>query len=69
MLDSRIHSKSGVKLEELVVDRSFLLDALNLNLLGVIGGPPLRGLWCSRVFSIAPYNTIQVRNKSVTESI
>ena len=39
MLDSRIHSKSGVKPKELVVDRSFLLDALNLNWLGVIGGP------------------------------
>ena len=45
MLDSRNHSKSGVKLEEFVVDRSFLLDALNLNWLGVIVGPSLRGLW------------------------
>ena len=45
VLDSRIHSKSGVKPEELVVDRSFLLYALNLNWLGVICGPPLHGLW------------------------
>ena len=29
---------------EFVVERSFWLDALNLNWLGVIGGPPLHGL-------------------------
>ena len=35
--------KFGVKSEELVVERSLKLDALNLNWLGVIDGPPLRG--------------------------
>ena len=35
--------KSGVKYEELVVERSLKLDALNLNWLGVIDGPPLHG--------------------------
>ena len=44
VLESRNHSKSGVKPEELVVERSFWLDALNLNWLGVISGPPLHGL-------------------------
>ena len=40
----KIHSqKSGVKSEELVVERSLKLDALNLNWLGVINGPPLHG--------------------------
>ena len=40
----KIHSqKSGVKSEELVVERSLKLDALNLNWLGVIDGPPLQG--------------------------
>ena len=40
----KFHSqKSGVKSEELVVERSLKLDALNLNWLGVIDGPPLRG--------------------------
>ena len=40
----KIHSqKSGVKSEELVVERSLKLDALNLNWLGVIDGPPLHG--------------------------
>ena len=34
--------KSGVK-SELVVERSLKLDALNLNWLGVIDGPPLHG--------------------------
>ena len=39
-----IHSqKSGKKSEELVVERSLKLDALNLNWLGVIDGPPLHG--------------------------
>ena len=39
-----IHSqKSRVKSEELVVERSLKLDALNLNWLGVIDGPPLHG--------------------------
>ena len=39
-----IHSqKSGEKSEELVVERSLKLDALNLNWLGVIDGPPLYG--------------------------
>ena len=45
MLNSRSHAKSGVKPVEFVVGRSFWLDALNLNWLGVIGGPPLHGLW------------------------
>ena len=44
MLNSRSHAKSGVKPVEFVVGRSFCLDALNLNWLGVIGGPPLHGL-------------------------
>ena len=35
--------KSGEKFEELVVERSLKLDALNLNWLGVIDGPPLHG--------------------------
>ena len=40
----KIHSqKSGEKSEELVVERSLKLDALNLNWLGVIDGPPLHG--------------------------
>ena len=42
-LGIKIHSqKSGVK-SELVVERSLKLDALNLNWLGVIDGPPLHG--------------------------
>ena len=45
MLYSRSHLKSGVKPVEFVVSLSFRLDALNLNWLGVIGGPPLHGLW------------------------
>ena len=32
-----------MKSEELVVERSLKLDALNLNWLGVIDGPPLHG--------------------------
>nr|CAN63078.1 hypothetical protein VITISV_034102 [Vitis vinifera] len=35
--------KFGVKSEELVVERSLKLDALNLDWLGVIDGPPLHG--------------------------
>ena len=43
-MGSKIHSqKSGVKSEELVVEKSLKLDALNLNWLGVIDGPPLHG--------------------------
>ncbi|RVW34954.1 hypothetical protein CK203_098259 [Vitis vinifera] len=43
-LGIKIHSqKSGIKSEELVVKRSLKLDALNLNWLGVIDGPPLHG--------------------------
>ena len=39
-LGIKIHSqKSGVKSEELVVERSLKLDALNLHWLGVIDGP------------------------------
>ena len=39
-----IHSqKSGEKSKELVVERSLKLDALSLNWLGVIDGPPLHG--------------------------
>ena len=42
-LGIKIYSqKSGVK-SELVVERSLKLDALNLNWLGVIDGPPLHG--------------------------
>ena len=43
-MDFRNHSESEVKPVELVVERSFLLDALNLSWLGVIGGSPLHGL-------------------------
>ena len=40
----KFHSqKSGEKSEELVVERSLKLDALNLNWLGVIDGPLLHG--------------------------
>ena len=43
-LGIKIHSqKSGVKSEELVVERSLNLDALNLDWLGVIDGSPLHG--------------------------
>ena len=43
-LGIKIYSqKSMVKSEELVVERSLKLDALNLNWLGVIDGPPLHG--------------------------
>nr|CAN70675.1 hypothetical protein VITISV_036257 [Vitis vinifera] len=35
--------KFGVKFEELVVERSLKLDALNLDWFGVIDGPPLHG--------------------------
>ena len=43
-LGIKIYSyKSGVKSEELVVERSLKLDAINLNWLGVIDGPPLHG--------------------------
>ena len=43
-LGIKIHSqKSGVKSEELVVEKSLKLDALNLDWLGVIDGPPLHG--------------------------
>ena len=43
-LGIKIHSqKSGVKYEELLVEKSLKLDALNLNWLGVIDGPPLHG--------------------------
>ena len=45
MLEFQNNSEFGVKHEELVVERSLLLDALSLNWLGVIGGPPLHGLW------------------------
>ena len=45
MLESRNRSKSGVKLEEFVVERFLWLDVLGLNWFGVIGGSPLHGLW------------------------
>ena len=49
-LGIKIHSqKSGVKSEELVVERSLKLDALNLNWLGVIDGPPLHGQFRKRI--------------------
>ena len=35
--------KSGEKYEELEVEKSLKLDALNLDWLGVIDGPPLHG--------------------------
>ena len=54
MLESRNRSKSGVKPEEFVVERSLWLNALSLNWLGVIGGSPLHGLWRGRFPSIAP---------------
>ena len=41
--------KSGVKYEELVVERSLKLDALNLNWLGVIDGPPLHGQFRKKI--------------------
>ena len=44
MLNSLSHSKSEMKPVEFVVRLSFWLDTLNLNWLGVIGGPPLHGL-------------------------
>ena len=39
MLESRNHSKSGVKPEEFVVERSLWLGVLSLNWLGVIVDP------------------------------
>ena len=45
VLEFRNHTESGVKPEELVVERSLGLDALNLNWLGVVGGPSLHGPW------------------------
>ena len=45
MLEFQSHSKSGVKPEESVVERSLRLDALSLSWLGVIGESPLHGLW------------------------
>ena len=45
MLKSQNRSKSGVKTEEFVVERSLYLDALSRNWLGVIGGSLLHGLW------------------------
>ena len=43
-LGIKIHSqKFEENFEELVVERSLKLDALNLNWLGVINGPPLHG--------------------------
>ena len=43
-LGIKIHSqKSKVKFEELVVEKSLKLDALNLNWLGVIDRPLLHG--------------------------
>ena len=43
-LGIKFHSqKSGVKFEELMVERSLKLDALNLDWLGVIDRSPLHG--------------------------
>ena len=42
-LGIEFNKKYGVKSEELVVERSLKLDALNLDWLGVINGPPLHG--------------------------
>ena len=42
VLEAHSH-KSGEKSEELVVERSLKLGALNLNWLGVIDGPLLHG--------------------------
>ena len=56
----KIHSqKSGVKSEELVVERSLKLDALNLNWLGVIDGPPLHGQFRKEY----PLNLLQKKKK------
>ena len=44
-MEFRNHLESGVKPEELVVERSLSLDSLSINWLRVIGGPPLHGLW------------------------
>ena len=41
--------KSGVKSEELVVERSLKVDALNLNWLGVIDEPSLHGQFKNRI--------------------
>ena len=50
-LGIKIHSqKFRVKSEELVVERSLKLDALNLNWLGVIDGPPLHGQFRKNTF-------------------
>ena len=54
MLESRNHSKSGVKLEELMVERSSCFGALSLNLSGVIGRSPFHGLWRGRFVRISP---------------
>ena len=49
-LGIKIHSqKFGVKSEELVVEKSLKLDALNLNWLGVIDGPPLHGQFRKKI--------------------
>ena len=44
MLESRNHSKFGVKPEEFVVEKSLWLGALNLNRLGDISESSLLGL-------------------------
>ena len=41
--------KSGVKSKEIVVERSLKLDALNLDWLGVVDGPPLHGQFRKRI--------------------
>ena len=57
-LGIKIHSqKFGVKSEELVVERSLKLDALNLNWLGVIDGPPLHGQFRKKIpLALYSYN-------------
>ena len=60
MLESRNCSKSGVKLEEFVVERSLWLDALSLNWLGVIGGSLLHGFGEVDSSALHPYNTKRI---------
>ena len=61
-LGIKIHSqKSRVKSEELVVERSLKLDALNLNWLGVIDGPPLHGQFRKN----SPLSLLKKKKKNV----
>ena len=58
--------KSGVKSEELVVERSLKLDALNLNWLGVIDGPPLHGQFRKEYpLSLVPFEKKKVCSQPI----